>query len=84
MLTIIKKLKKSHSTGTDDIPMYFIKDLQQLLAPLLNHIFNLCIKKNNLYPTQLKIMKVIPILKKAKDPNLPLSYRPINLISVIS
>jgi hypothetical protein len=32
----------------------------------------------------LKQAKVIPVIKKAKDPQKPLSYRPINLLQAIS
>ena len=47
------------------------------------HIFNLNINFLK-YPQALKISRVIPILKKNKDPNDPLSYRYVNLMSVFS
>ena len=47
--------------------------------------FIICIcLKFSYFPKDWKIAKVIPINKPGKDPCLPISYRPISLLSAIS
>ena len=83
MARTIDKLKSTNTTGMDLISSKMIKDQTYLLTPILTHIFNLCVKSNN-YPTIMKILKVIPVLKPNKDIANPENYRDINLSNVIA
>ena len=62
ILNVISKLKNSNSTGYDGYNTKFIKLSAPLLAPALVKIFNLSIN-TGVYPSSLKIAKVIPFSK---------------------
>ena len=79
----IDKLKPTFSTGCDEISSFVIKDQKEILVPLLTHIFNLIIIKEN-YPDTAKHMKVLPKLKKDKDNMNPEDYRDINIANSIA
>ena len=70
VLNIIKNIHKTKSTGTDNIPMFVIKDQIDIISPIISHIFNLCIQQD-IYPNKLKIMKIVPILKPKKTQIYP-------------
>ena len=83
MSQMVNKIKSTNTTGTDNISSKLVKDQSYLLIPILTHIFNLCIQKN-VYPNNLKIMKIIPVLKPDKDSLDPTSYRDINLSNIFA
>ena len=66
MARTISKLKSTNTTGMDLLSSKMIKDQTYILTPILTHIFNLCVKFND-YPTAMKIMKIIPIIKPNKE-----------------
>ena len=78
----IKSLKNSNSSGHDYFSTRFIKLSAPILIPALVRIFNLAIS-TGVYPTNLKIAKVIPIFKKG-DPTSVNNYRPISILSTIN
>ena len=72
---IIDSIKPKWSAGYDDIPMKIIKEAKlPLIKPLL-HVINASLI-TGVYPTELKVSKVIPIYKKG-DRTDPLNYRPL-------
>lgn len=75
--SIISSLKTT-GPGLDGIYCKHIKLVSAILSPVLSHIFNL-VFKTSIFPSQLKITKVIPIFKKG-DPSLPENYRPIAIL----
>ena len=79
---IIKTLKNTNSTGFDNFSTKFIKLSSSILAPALAKIFNQAINEG-IYPSNLKIAKVIPIFKKG-DPTAINNYRPISILSPIN
>ena len=79
---IIESLKNTNSTGYDNLSTKFIKLSSFILAPALAKIFNLSIN-SGVYPSNLKIAKVIPIFKKG-DPTSVNNYRPISILSPIN
>ena len=79
---IIKSLKNTNSTGYDNFSTKFIKLSSSILAPALTKMFNISIKAG-IYPSNLKIAKVIPIFKKG-DPSSVNNYRPISILSPIN
>ena len=78
----ISKLNTKKSSGIDGINNHILKLAAPFIVESLTHIFNLCIKCN-VFPTNLKSAKVIP-LPKVKDPKTPNDFRPISLLSVLS
>ena len=74
------KLKNKRSSGFDDISGYIIKNIYNLLIPVLTYLVNLTFCEGQ-FPTILKINKVIPIYKRG-DSLLAENYRPVALISI--
>ena len=79
---IIKSLKNTNSLGRDGIGVKVVKLFRDVLAPALQFIINLSIKKN-IFPSRWKFGQVIPLPKKG---NLrePKNWRPINLLPICS
>lgn len=77
----IKKLKHKKSSGWDDIPMFLVKRLDEVLAPHLASIFNQCLTLG-VFPDLLKYSIIRPI-KKNKGKSVD-DFRPISLLSVFS
>ena len=79
---IILNLKSKTTTGYDNLSPKLIKSISHIISKpiilLINQSF-----KTSIFPTKLKIAKVIPIYKKG-DPKLMENYRPISLLPTIS
>ena len=76
---IMSQIKPTPSSGIDTIST---KTIKNILPPLIQPIHNLInsIIKSSKYPKILKKANIIPILKKDKQPNNPLSYIGVNLL----
>ena len=78
----IMSLNSYKSPGYDNIPVYFIRSVAEILAyPLLilvNHSFEL-----GYFPNCLKTAKIIPLYKSG-DKSLPTNYRPISILTCFS
>lgn len=59
--TIINSLKMDSATGIDNIPNRFIKMASTLLAPIISHLSNMCLKKG-VFPVLLKRSIIHPIV----------------------
>ena len=70
------------ATGEDEVHYFMLKNLSDDNLMYIKHFFNLIFLKH-LFPKKWQDTLVIPILKPDKDPQDPLSYRPISLISCI-
>ena len=79
---IILSLKNSKSCGVDTIDTYVIKLIVDEILPAVTHIVNLSIQQAA-FPSQYKIAKVNPLLKKY-DPLLPKNYRPVAILCILS
>ena len=77
----MKTLIKSKATGIHNIPNKILKDSYQVIAPFLSEIFN-CSISANVFPDDLKIGKVSPILKSSDSDNLN-NYGPISVLPTI-
>ena len=73
---------KDSATGEDQVHYFMLKNLSDDNLMYIKHFFNLIFLKH-LFPKKWQDTLVIPILKPDKDPQDPLSYRPISLISCI-
>lgn len=80
---ILKNLPNKTSSGLDNIPPILLKHLPAKtirdLTVLLNNAIN-----HNYFPVAWKKAKVLPILKKGKNPHDPSHYRPISLTPSLS
>ncbi|XP_065645806.1 uncharacterized protein LOC136076260 [Hydra vulgaris] len=82
LLDAVSLLKPNKSLGFDDISSnVIINSIKHITIPLL-HIFNLFLQQG-VFPNNLKIAKVIPILKLG-DPSDVANYRPISILSCFS
>ena len=80
MLKTIKSLDSSKSTGDSSIPKQIMNLIPRELAYPLTHLINLTFQ-TGIYPSTLKIVKVIQIFKN-KGSNIDINnYRPISLLS---
>ena len=59
-----------------------IKICNDILSPILVNIFNNSLR-NGIFPTRLKVAKVIPIFKSG-DRTLPENYRPVSILCSLS
>ena len=75
---LIKQLEIHKAPGSDGISAYIVKKTENLIAPKLVKLFNDCIE-TAVFPTILKIAKVIP-LHKGGEKCEPTNYRPISLL----
>ena len=73
---------ENSSPGLDDISAKVIKESANLFLEPLTHIFNLSFSKG-VFPTELKISKVIP-LYKGDDSSLIKNYRPVSVLPLFS
>ena len=80
---IIRNMRPTKSAGVDGLSMRIIKDYYQVLAPAIHHLVNIIIT-TKIFPTSLKVAKVLPLLKTGKDSSQCGSYRPINLLPALS
>ena len=82
ILKIIQGLKPKTSAGYDHLSSKVLKDIANIVSTPLSIIINqsLC---SGIFPSKLKIAKVIPLFKKG-DIQLFGNYRPISLLSSVS
>ena len=62
--------------------MALLKKLNPLISPHLTHLYNDMIW-TSIYPSQLKVSKILPILKPNKNQDNIEGYRPINILGPI-
>ena len=82
IVDIVSNLKNSSSSGYDNIPTKLIKYCKVELAPVLAHINNQSLV-DGIFPTNLKIAKIVPIFKNGNASTVS-NYRPISILSVFS
>ena len=82
VLNIIQALKPKTSAGYDHLSSKVLKDIADIVSTPLSIIINqsLC---SGIFPSKLKIAKVIPLFKKG-DIQLFGNYSPISLLSSVS
>jgi len=75
-------LKNKRSCGPDEIPMSFVKDCNEILAPHLTRIFNYMVS-TTWFPEEWKLAKIVPIHKKGKR-DLVENFRPVSNLCTLS
>ena len=78
---IIYEADNTKSTGTNSVSMYVLKQIPSFAAHSICHLFNSIIR-TGIYPEDLKVSKILPILKPGKDSLDKSSYRPISNLNV--
>lgn len=78
---IISNLKNTNSCGHDNITTKVVKDSSNKIAPYIQMIVN-STTSTGIFPTQLKLIKVVPILKGGNPEEFG-NYRPICIAPVI-
>ena len=78
----ILNLDQTKSIGPYSIPIKALKILGPKISQPLTKIINLSFTEG-IFPSKLKIAKVISIFKKG-DPEVPSNYRPISLLPIFS
>ena len=78
----INKMKKTPSVGSDLISGIVLNDVFPSIQRVVLHLVNLSLC-SGIFPVIFKKTKVVPILKKGKDPLPPSSYRPVSNLCVI-
>jgi len=76
----IKLLKNDKASGSDNIPIRFIKQIHPIICKPLAFIFNLSLKTGT-FPDVFKIATISPIYKNG-DTSDPSNYRPISLLPI--
>jgi hypothetical protein len=78
----INELKNGKSTGSDNIPISVLKEINNEISVPLEILFNK-IMTSGVYPERWKIANVTPIHKSGKKTNVS-NYRPISLLPIFS
>lgn len=82
VLTLINKLKSSHSSGYDNISNNLLKKCKDIMCQPLSYLINLAFEQG-VFPEKLKVSVVCPVYKKG-DSNDYNNYRAITLLSSFS
>ena len=80
---VLATMRPTTSDAADFISMRLIKEAGPSVKPLLLHITDQIIKTEH-YPSTLKLTKIFPIRKTSKPENIPVGWRPINIVPLIS
>ena len=78
---VITKLKLSNAKGNDEMTSRIMRECPHFNALAITHIFNSMIRTKK-YPQILKTARIVPLLKKGKDPTDPNSFRPVSNLLV--
>ena len=79
ILNIIKSLDPNKASGEDSISVKIVKTVNNFISPTRSNLINQAFYEG-VYPSSLKLAKVIPILKSGLK-TLPGNYRPVSLLS---
>ena len=79
---VVNSLKNKKSYGSDEISNNLLKLIIPYIINPLVHIFNISLL-SGVFPSDMKIAKVIPIFKK-DDSTLLSNYRPVSILSSFS
>jgi hypothetical protein len=82
ILKIISRLKPKTSCGDDGLSLKILKVIKTPISKAMSVIINQSFK-TGIFPTSLKLAKVIPLFKKL-DPSMFDNYRPISLLPSLS
>ena len=79
---LISSLPTKSSAGPDGISSIILKEVRDEIAPILTIAINQSLT-HGIFPSELKIAKVLPLFKDKGEPTEFGNYRPISLLNVI-
>jgi hypothetical protein len=79
---IIDKMKLTHASGYDEIPIKVLKSCKHFIISPLSYIINRSLA-TGIFPDRLKFSEIKPIFKNG-DRSLTSNYRPISLLTSLS
>ena len=79
----IANLNIKKASTPDNIPTKHLKGTSDICSELLKNIWNEEIINNKIFPSNLKLANITPILKKG-DATLSKNYRPVSILPVVS
>lgn len=80
VLNIINSLDHKKAIDIYNFPISIIKQVSDLVSPLLSHIINSSVS-NGIFPDKLKLAKVVPLYKSGSKTEFA-NYRPISILPV--
>ena len=80
---VIPNLHSSKVSGPDCIPVVVLKNCEPDLSYILAKLFNICLKES-CFSDCWKVSSVVPAFKNVEERSTAKSYRPVNLLSVVS
>lgn len=80
--SILMNLKSDSAPGWDNISSKLLKNIRQVVVPILTHICNLCFKQG-VFPNSLKQSIITPVHKGGDIDDIN-NYRPISVLTAIS
>ena len=81
LINLINSLKSNRAGGHDDILFYFLK-ISHIIALPFSLILNCCLTAG-IFPSKLKLARVVPVYKKGPTDQLT-NYPPISLLPSLS
>ena len=81
IIDTLRVLPSKFSLDCHNINYFFLKKVSCAIGPLLETLFNECLKLG-VFPKRLKIAKIVPFFKSG-DRSKPTNYRPISLLPAI-
>ena len=82
VISVIRNLKTSKSTGIDNIPAKILKTFPNIIGPSITKIFNISLN-SGIFVDEWKMDLVLPIYK-SDDKRQCENYRPISILPIIS
>ena len=82
VISVIRNLKTSKSTGIDNIPAKILKIFPNIIGPSITKIFNISLN-SGIFVDEWKMDLVLPIYK-SDDKRQCENYRPISILPIIS
>ena len=76
VMNLLKGLNPSKASGPDQLPPRLLKELHDVIAPVLTHIFQISLT-SGIVPNDWKHAIVAPVYKKGPK-SKPSNYRPIS------
>ena len=78
---ILRRMKSSHSSGTDGISSAIIRPALKVIAPALTIVINRSLVEG-IFPAAYKVAKVLPVFKNKGSKDDPSNYRPISNLPI--
>ena len=80
---VIMNLDFSKTSGSDFIPVVFLKNCELDLSYTLAELFNKCLKEF-CFTDCWKVSSLVPVFKNVGERSIAENYRPVSLVSVVS